>query len=420
MASNPKTAGRLRSALPTWLATGAFLLASAVLTLTARGQRPAPAAPTARFAGGGSAAEVPMELAANAVFVPVQVGGGRPSNWLLDTASPATAAESSLFAPDAGNGNEAGGSATLTLPGIQLLEPNLLVHSFQTLGPWYGLRVGGVIGNDLLARLVAELDYSRLSIELYRPNSYRRPGHMKKIPIEWVKGLPTIRAKIRSGGRTIEGDFALNTGGSPGLVVFRSFLSAQRMLPPESKTMPGEVVDASGQQAATLMRGEWIEVGSVRVSRPIVSIVERNKAFSGAAFEKFKGASVAGPIDGWIGGRILRKFRLVLDFPQNCIFAAPNRDFVFPIEADASGATITATGENLNQFEVRDVRAGSPAAQAGLEPGDRILVIDGEEASDLSLDQIRDLLCQGGHSPVLGVERMGRKVRIELQLKQTL
>jgi len=390
---------------------GAFLLALAALTLTAKGQRPVSLKPAARFSRGGNAAEVPMEIAANAVFVPVQIGAGRPTSWLLDTASPDTAA-----GPQAAQENAGANSARLMLPGVEFPGTNLTVHSFETLGPWYGLRVGGVIGNDILTGLVAELDYARLSIELYQPSSYRRPGHMKKLPIRWVNRLPTVRARLRLGGQTIQGDFALNTGGSSGVVVFRKFLAAQRLASLMGKTIPGEAIDASGEEAATLMRGEWIEFGPVRVSQPIVAIAGQNDLSAPAGGGRSPKDSVA----GWIGGGILRKFRLVLDFPQNCVFLAPNRNFVFPIAADASGATITAAGPSLDEFEVRGVREGSPAAQAGLQPGDRIVLIDGEEASDFSLDQLRNLLCQAGHSPVLVVERLGRRVRIDLRLQPLL
>lgn len=397
---------------------GVFLLTWAALALAAQGQKSATPSPlTPHFGQGGTAAEVPMELAANAVFVPVQVGGSQPSNWIIDTASPRTAA-SAPANPQASPANRPAQSTTLTLPGMKLLDPNLAAHSLEHLGPWYGLRVGGVLGDDFLTGVVAELDYARLSIEFYDASSYRQPGHMEKLPIHWVDGLPTIAARLRVGGQTIDGNFLLNTGGTSGVVVFRSFLSAKRSAQLSGKTLPGETVDASGAHAATLMRADWLNLGRIRVSRPIVAISESSDFGlpSGAGARKRKGDAVA----GWIGGEILRKFRLILDFPDNRVFLAANRDFVFPIEANASGATLTATGPDLDQVEVRSVREGSPAAQAGLEPGDRIIVIDGEKASELSLDQIRGLFRQANHLQVLMVERLGRKVEIDLHLPPNL
>lgn len=396
---------------------GAFALVSIPFLPPARAQRPVGERPAVRFTG-GNAAEVPMELASNAVFVPVRIGGGRPSNWLLDTASPDTAVDSSAHPQASGNKTktEAHDALRLALPGLKLIEPNLATRSFQALGPWYGLPVGGVIGDDLLTRLVAELDYARLSIELYDAGSYGHPTHMEKLSIHWTRQLPTIRAKLRLGGRTVEGNFALNTGGNSAIVVFRSFLSAQRVLPLQGKSIQAEVIDASGAGTAKLMRGEWVEFGSFYVREPTVAVTQRTDPSSPAADAGRSGNRVA----GWIGGAILRKFRVVLDFPKDRIYLAPNREFVFPIGADASGATITAAGPHLDQFEVQNVRAGSPAARAGISPGDRIVLIDGEKASHFSLDQIRGLLRQSSHSYTLVVERLGRRVRIDLHLRPIL
>jgi PDZ domain len=403
-----------RWALAFAIGLGAFLAAGAGPARPPRGRQTVSPPPTARFGASGNAAEVPMELASNAVFVPVRIGGRRPRSWLLDTASPGSAADPSN-SPQATPAGEAG-QVALALPGVELLEPKLAVRSFADLGPWYGLRVGGVIGDDLLAGLVAEMDYARLSIELYDPRSYRARGHMRKFPIRWVNGLPTINARVRVAGQTIEGNFVVNTGGSSGVVVYRSLLAEQPSPPAASKTIPGEAIDASGAQAATLMRGEWIDLGPIHISQPVVAVTEQSGASSPAASEKRKGDLVA----GWIGGGILRKFRVVLDFPESAVYLEPNRDFVFPIQADASGATITAAGDDLNQLEVRDVRPESPAAQAGLLPGDRIVLIDSDEASEYSLDQVRELLSQAGHSPVLLVERLGKRVRIDLHLQPAL
>lgn len=415
-----RRARRLRLA-PAVFRSATFLLAVASLALAASRQKPAASAPTLRFGRGGNAAEIPMELAANAVFVPVQVNHGRPSNWILDTASPRTIVDTA--AAPAGFG-EVESSPVLSVPGLEILGADPAVHSFETLGPWYGLRVRGVIGDDLLARLVAVLDYDRLSIELYEPAVYHAPRHTEKLDVRWIDGLPTVRAKLRLGGHTVDGDFALNTGGSAGVLVSSEFLSAKRMYPFEAKTIPGTIVEAEGERAVALARGEWIELGSSRISQPIVAI-EPSEAAPGAGGSegvtpKKRKEKEKRSIAGWIGGEILRKFRVVLDFPNRRILLVPNRKFIFPIEADASGATITAAGPSLGECEVRSVASGSPAAEAGLLPGDRIAVINSEQASDLTLDQIRDLLSQAGESPVLSVVRLGRRVRIQVHLRKLL
>lgn len=414
---NPIHNGVRRPAWPAVLCCGALLLAAAALAHGTKRQQATASAPTLRFGHGGNAAEIPMELAGNAVFVPVQFNQGRPSSWLLDTGSPGTIANGTAASQT--TTGDVQPSPVLSLPGVGIYGLHPAVRSLQVLGPWYGQRINGVIGDDLLAHLVVELDYARRSIELYEPAPYHQPRHFKKLDVRWIDGLPTVRAKLRLGGRTVAGNFVLNTGASGGILVSREFLEANRMFPFAGKTIPGSIVAASGEQKVSLARGEWLELGSWQVNQPIVAI-ERSWAVPAGEEDRERRKGKSDAVAGWIGGQILRKFRLILDFPSLRILLLPNSRFIFPIEADASGATITAAGPSLEQFEVRRIASGSPAAAAGMMPGDRITVIDSESTSELTLAQIRRMLSRPGHTVVLGVERLGHHVRIVLHLRRRL
>ncbi|HEV2388597.1 MAG TPA: PDZ domain-containing protein [Candidatus Acidoferrales bacterium] len=343
-----------------------------------------------------------MELAGNAVFVAAQLNRARPVSWLLDTAS----ARSSID-PDAARetGFSPPSQALLALPGVEIADAHLDVKSFDSLGAWYGHPVRGVLGVDLLTHLVAEIDYARLSSELYDQNSFGSAGRAEKLDIRWISGLPAVRARLRLAGRTLDGDFLLNTAGSVGIVVSHGFLASHRMLPFAGKTTPTALIEAAGETTVPLTRGEWLELGSVRISQPLVAIAPEENP-SGAA--------------GWIGGEILRKFRLVLDFSASRIFLEPNRDFIFPLAADASGITLVAAGPGSNVFEIHDVADNSPAAQAGLAPGDRIVAVDGAPVSDLSLDQVRDWLRQAGETRDLTIRRLGRELKLQIKLRSLL
>ncbi|MDE3135037.1 MAG: PDZ domain-containing protein [Acidobacteriota bacterium] len=389
-----------------------FVLAALGLVLSAHSQRSTPAGPKLSFAHGGNAAEVPMELASNAIFVPVRIGEGRSLSWLLDAASPGTAAEAAIFAQS--SAGQAANTPVLALPGLEIRETALETRSFDSLGPWYGQRVSGIVGDDVLDHLVVQLDYARRSIELYDPAAYTEPHHAEKLPIQWVDGLPAVRAQLRFGGRTVEGDFALNTGGNAAVAVSPQFLAAQRMYPYRGRTIPGTVFSASGDEAVAFVPGEWLQLGHSRILAPPVAIESAASTPFGPGVRK---RNKKDALAGWIGGAILSKFELVLDFPKNRILLAPNRNFVLPIETDASGATITAAGPALDRFEVHAVSPGSPAAEAGLEPGDQIAWVDSDPASNLTLDQIREILSSPGHSPVLVVRRFGKEQKIALHLR---
>lgn len=411
-----------RHAHPLWplLCSCAVLLAlaSASLARGARRQQPSAPGPTLRFAHGGNAAEVPLEISSNAVFVPVRVNQGLPAGWLLDTGSRRTVAASPL---DSGSSaREAGKPPILSLPGVSIVGVTPEARSLGSLGPWYGRRVHGVIGDDLLAHVVAQLNYSRRSIQLYEPASYHPPRHAKALDILWIDGLPAVRVRLRLAGHTVTGNFVLNTGGNAGVVVSKAFLASQRLYPYKGKTIPGTIFGAAGERSASVARGEWLQFGHWRITGPLVAIEGANDSPAAGAGKR-RSKDRDHDVDGWIGGQILRKFQVVIDFPGRRIFLTPNPKFIFPVEADASGATVVAAGPSLGQFEIRRVVPGSPADAAGLMPGDRILVIDSERASDFSLDQVRALFCGAGHAPVvMSVLRLGRRVRIVLHLRKRL
>jgi hypothetical protein len=400
---------------PAALLLAILVLAALGLTLSAHSQRPAPAAPKLSFAHGGNAAEVPMELASNSVFVPVRIGEGRSLSWLLDTASPRTMADAAIYTPS--SAGQPGSSPVLALPGLGIRETALDTKSFDSLGPWYGQRVSGVIGDDVLAHLVVQLDYARRSIELYDPAAYTEPHHAEKLTIQWIDGLPAVRAQLRFGGRTVEGNFVLNTGGGAAVAVSPAFLAAQRMYPYRGKTIPGAIFSAAGDGAVSLVPGEWLQLGRSRILAPPVAIESAAGRKPDAGLRKRKNKEA---LAGWIGGAILRKFEMVLDFSKDRILLAPNRDFILPIETDASGATITAAGPSLDRFEVHAVSPGSPAAEAGLEPGDQIAWVDSDPTPSLNLDQLRDILSRPGRSPILVVHRLGQEKKIELHLRPLL
>ncbi len=417
---NPiRSARRIRLSL-VLLGSIAFLLDTTVAGWAhgARRKQASVSGLTLRFAHGGSAAEVPLELSSNAVFVPVRLDRGLPSGWLFDTGSRRTMAAPAAHSESATR--EGGSAPVLFLSGLRILGLAPGARSLKPLGPWYGRRVHGVIGDDLLTRIVAQIDYSNRSIQLYEPASYHPPRYVRKLDVRWIDGLPTVRARLRLGGRTVDGNFVLNTGGNAGVVVSEVFLVSHKMYPYKGKTIPRTIFEASGEQSVLLARGQWFQFGRWRVDGPLVAIegggVSPGTEGKGKQGRKDENRDFA----GWIGGQILRKFQLVLDFPAHRIFLAPNDKFIFPIEADASGATIIAAGPSLDQFEIRGTVTGSPAAAAGLIPGDQILVIDGEPASNFSLDQVRELFCQAGHTPVMSVLRLGRKVRIVLHLRKQL
>ena len=73
-----------------------------------------------------------------------------------------------------------------------------------------------------------------------------------------------------------------------------------------------------------------------------------------------------------------------------------------------------------NAVEVSQVEAGSAGAEAGIRSGDRLLSIDGQPASALTLEAIRARLMQHGATRWLVVLRNGRQLSLPVTLRRRI
>jgi S1-C subfamily serine protease len=80
---------------------------------------------------------------------------------------------------------------------------------------------------------------------------------------------------------------------------------------------------------------------------------------------------------------------------------------------DKSGIHIVRT---VNRPVVDSVDPGSPAALAGVLPGDEILRLDDIDAGQLTLFSVRKLLCRPGLSVRLTLRRRASEVALPLAL----
>lgn len=351
------------------------------------------------FLHGGSAAEIPLLLADGAALVPARIHQSPPQSVLLDTACQ----QSSWDLP----GRSASSPDSLldvVLPGLWV-ETALVRQEVAALSRQLGQPLAGVLGDDVLRSAAISLDYDRLSTEWYPPENFRPPaGEAHRVRIAWVNGLPTIRVHLRLEGKTIEAPLTLSTGSPDVFVLPQSLLPTRVASTLASRRLPAVATTCKGTFPGWQVRAEWAELAGYRLSSPLVTILD----------------SAATTPSGWIGGRILEKFRLLLALGTDQLWLIPNRQFIFPLEADASGLLLEATGPAYNRYDVISVVAGSPAAQAGVQVGDRLVSVDGEPAENLTLDQLRRVLRQAGQRVQLVVEQAGRRRSLTLALQRLL
>jgi C-terminal processing protease CtpA/Prc len=125
-------------------------------------------------------------------------------------------------------------------------------------------------------------------------------------------------------------------------------------------------------------------------------------------------------IAGAIGGNFLRRFTVIYDFPHQRVILEANVQLNHETDEDMSGLSIIAKGPNLKVFEVVAVQPGTPAAHAGIVPGDVIAGIGDEAAADLTLSAVRDLFRQVGYQYKVLIDRKGQTITTSLQMRRRI
>jgi S1-C subfamily serine protease len=149
--------------------------------------------------------------------------------------------------------------------------------------------------------------------------------------------------------------------------------------------------------------------GTTRFEGPVVGITEA------------KGGTLArSDLAGIVGGGLLHRFRVIYDCPHGKIYLEPTGRVGERFEHDMAGLKWLNTGEGRREFRVRSVRAGSPAGEAGLRPGEVLVRVDGKEAGEFDRSRLAGYLQREGRAVRMEVKRGEVLMAVEFQLKRML
>ena len=334
-------------------------------------------------------ARVTTQVSSSIMFVPVTIDERGPFWFELDTGFQNCAIERTfakklglvvgplerLQAPGGAIERATVTGARLAVAGHELLNPRISSLDLTSFGPFFGRAPDGILGYDFLRRYVVVLDYENRAIQFYDPASYENDGPDSGIVLDTSSRQPYVTAVIATAdGRRAEGRFLIDTGSSDAVNLNTPFAERHSISESTPRVLSVRGQSIGGETAGLLVRIAALELGGVRFSEPIASIV-----------------SDAVDRAGQISGEALRRATVTFDYSRNRMFMKPNRAARDPFESDMAGWYIVAGGTGLRDRLVFLVLEGSPAAKSGVQEGDRIVSVDGRRAQDMSLDEIRRL-----------------------------
>jgi predicted aspartyl protease len=373
--------------------------------------------PEHRFAKGHAAFAIPFENSNNLIFMQVRVNESEPLWFILDTGASYTVVKQkraqSLGLKLETKASEFEGqpfakNVRLSLPGVELFNQTIVAAPTAMLEPSVGRAVDGVLGYDFFRNFVVEIDYTAQLIHLYEPAAYTHRDLGQGLPITIEDRTPFVRLQvIQPEGKSYEGKFMIDTGANSALNIFGGFDNAHGISKSTPKLLQTSSVGVSGRRGASIGRLNEIKLGSFRIKNPIVSFAPVRSDSDDLG-------------DGEIGGELLRRFKVIIDYSLKRIVIEPRVDLAEPFEASLSGAGIAAEGVDYKTFKVRAVIENSPASEAGLRAGDIITKIDNKPASEFTFEQLRKMFRQEGREYLLEIKRDDKTQQVKLKLRRLI
>lgn len=363
---------------------------------------------------------LPCRVVNNLPLAQVKVNNSRPLNFIVDTGatvsviSEQVTRELKLVSAEGTDVLTQGGSINANyIDGVQLgfaeatavrLPPTTVVAlDLDGASAGLGERIDGILGADLFEHYVVELNYVDRQLRLFDSAAYTGQATGETLPLTFIDRTPFIKATLTplgdGGGKTfgIEASLLVDTGATNAVSLTTPFVRQHDLLKTAGKTIgitAGALV--AGSSTALTGRLSDVRLGNLKIERPVANFSQDTQ-----------GDLASDEYSGVVGGEILRRYRIVIDYERARISFNPLPAAKSPYEATVSGISLVADANDFHRITVRAVIAASPATEAGVQVADEIVSINGVAAKDLTLENVRQQLRQTGKTFVIIVTRPG-------------
>ncbi len=326
----------------------------------------------------------------------------------------------------------------------------VILKDYFDLSSKMGVTIHGIIGYNLLRDFVVKINYKSKKLTFYSSKDYqlkkcrkceilRLQMHRKKPYINVDVQLDTIGTKLTKVKMLID------SGGSDALWLFEHSKPNIKTPILFFKDILGEGL--SGTIYGNRSRIPKLKVGNFTLLKPTISFLDTVTSKNARSFKARNGS---------IGGNILKRFKIWLDYRNQKIMLKKNGSFTKGFNYNMSGLEVVYNGKQLvkerkyqaasngygtegkgkndrislitrytfnfkSSYKVKTVLRGSPGHKAGVQPGDIILKINGTNTYDLKLTEIVGKFQQRNNKKIkLLIDRNGAYEKVSFRLEKRI
>lgn len=276
-----------------------------------------------------------FQLTDSLIFMQASLNGSQPLWMILDTGSSVTVFDESVsktlglrfngkgnvYGPGQGSAQKLAfaSHAALRLADAELDDQTVATMPLDWFSRELGRTTDGFLGSNIIRNYVVEIDYANQVLRLLDPATYSYSGPGQRLPLQFIwDNIPSVRAEVvAQDGTAITGIFLIDSGATTAIWLTKAFSEAH----PEFLSIPEtievrNVAAVGGELSTRLGRVPAVRLGGFVVANP------------SAQFSQNSSGIFATPgLAGTIGAQMLRRFKVVLDYPHMEMILEPNEHF---------------------------------------------------------------------------------------------
>ncbi|PQB05912.1 hypothetical protein BST85_01760 [Aureitalea marina] len=394
--------------------------------------------------------KIPFQLVNNLVVIPVEING-TPLSFILDTG----VRTSILFGIEQNDSIQMRNVSPIKIKGlgegdaVDALKSEgntfrvgeavdfshtlyIVFDASLNFSPRMGIPIHGILGYEFYRQFVVETNYSSKRLSFYRPKdyNYKKCKNCASFDLVFYNDKPHIDVEAKALGQSFPLTVLVDSGSSDALWIFNPLRCI-------SEVEKNYFIDFLGLGLSGHIYGKRTRIQELSLGNYVLNQVNT----AAPDQEDIDNAKMYVDRDGSLGGNVLKRFKVIMDYPGKRMTLKKSSLFGEPFYYNMSGLTLeqgdseliqgskkiinnplsyTESDQNAFAFGiirttefswewasklmVVDVRPDSPAAEVGLYKGDEILMINGKPAHQYKLYEITDLFSS----------REGKKINLEI------
>lgn len=249
---------------------------------------------------------------------------------------------------------------TLHLKGLKVDKLDFHINDYEILTSSYGLKIDGIVGYSFLRRYIITIDYDNYIMQVYTPGNFKYPrgGYMLK---PQFSTLPMQTATLKD-EKVVTGKFYFDIGAGLCMLLTEDLVKDSILLRKKRKLYRTQAEGLGGKKQMMVSVVKEMRLGPYRFRNVPVHI-----------FDDEYNLTSYPVLGGLIGNDILRRFNVILNYPEQQIYIKPNRHYLDSFDYSYTGLNMYLIDDKIT---ITDIVDHSPAQSAGFKVGDVVIAVE--------------------------------------------